>query len=267
MDAMKNEMDSMARNKVWELVDRPPQRKSIGNKWVFKIKRRVDGSIDKFKARLVAKGFTQIEGMDYEETFSPVVRFASIRLLLALVAYLDLELFQMNVKTAFLNGNLEEEIYMNQPIGFVSKDQEDKVCRLKRSTYGLKQSSRSWYFTLHEAITSFGFTIVSEDHCVYVKKTTKEIMFLTLYVDDILLAGNNLEMINATKWWLSSVFDMKDMGETRYVLGVEIVQNYPKKLLGMCQEAYIKIVLERFRMHHSKPVDTSVEKGLTLSLD
>ena len=102
---------------------------------------------------------------------------------------------------------------------------------------------------------------------MYVKKTTKEIMFLTLYVDDILLAGNNLEIINATKGWLSSVFEMKDMGEARYVLGVEIVRNRPKKLLGMCQEAYIKRVLERFRMNHSKPVDTPVEKGLTLSLD
>ena len=130
MDAMRDEMDSMMRNRVWELVDLPPGRKSIGNKWVFKIKRRADGLIDKFKARLVAKGFTQIEGVDYEETFSPVVRIAYIRLLLALVAYLDLELIQMDVKTAFLNGSLEEEIYMDQPLGFVSKGQEGKVCRL-----------------------------------------------------------------------------------------------------------------------------------------
>ena len=180
----------------------------------------------------MAKGFTQIEGVDYEETFSPVVRIASIRLLLALVAHLDLELFQMDVKTAFLNGNLEEEIYMDQPIGFVSKGQEDKVCLLKRSIYGLKQSSRAWYFRFHEAIISFGLSMVSEDHCVYVKKTTKGIMFLTLYVDDILLAGNDMEMIQATKEWLSSVFEMKDMGESRYVLGVEITWNCSKKVLG-----------------------------------
>ena len=173
----------------------------------------------------------------------------------------------MDVKTAFLNGSLEEEIYMDQPFGFVSKGQEDKVCRLKRSIYGLKQSSRSWYLRFHEAITSFGLSMVSEDHCVYVKRSTGGIMFLTLYVDDILLAGNNLEMIEATKRWLSSVFEMKDMGEARYVLGVEIVRNRPKKLLGMSQEAYIKKVLERFRMHYSKPVDTPVEKCLTLSLD
>jgi len=109
--------------------------------------------------------------------------------------------------------------------------------------------------------------MVLEDHCVYVKKTTRGIMFLTLYVDNILLAGNNLEMINTTKQWLSSVFGMEDMGEARYVLGVKIVRNRPKKLLDMCQEAYIKRVVERFRMHYSKPVDTPIDKGLTLSLD
>ena len=108
----------MTRNRVWELINLPPKRKSIGNKWVFKTKRWVDGLIDKFKVRLVVKGFTKIEGIDYKETFFHVVRFASIRLLLAMVAHLDLELFQMDVKTAFLNGSLEEEIYMDQPIGF-----------------------------------------------------------------------------------------------------------------------------------------------------
>ena len=128
---MKDEMDSMARNKVWELVNLPPQRKYIGNKWVFKIKCRANGSIDKFKARLVAKDFTQIEGIDYEETFSPVVRFASIRLLLALVAHLDLELFQMDVKTAILNGNLEEEIYMNQPIVLYRRVKKTKYVNLR----------------------------------------------------------------------------------------------------------------------------------------
>jgi len=160
----------------------------------------------------------------------------------------------MDIKIAFLNGNLEEEIYMDQAIGYVSKGQEDKVCRLKRSIYGLKQSSRSCYFRFYEAITSFSFAMVSEDHCVYVKRTTREIIFLTLYVDDILLVGNNLEMINATKQWLSSVFEMKDMGEVRYVLGVEIVRNRPKKILGMCQEAYIKRVLKRFRITIPNPL-------------
>ena len=162
-------MDSMAKNQVWELVDLPPGCKTIGNKWVLKIKRKADGSIDKYKARLVAKGYTQREGIDYEKTFSPVVRFVSIHLILAIVAHLDLELFQMDVKIAFLNGELDEEIYMDQPISFEVKEQGRKVCRLKHSIYGLKQASRQWYFKFHKAIISFGFEMMEEDHCVYVK--------------------------------------------------------------------------------------------------
>ncbi|KAL0373354.1 UNVERIFIED_CONTAM: Retrovirus-related Pol polyprotein from transposon TNT 1-94, partial [Sesamum radiatum] len=134
--AMKEEMSSMAKNNVWELVDLPAGR------------------------------YTQREGIDYEETFSPVVRFASVRLILAIVAHLDLELFQMDVKKAFLNGELDEEIYMDQPEGFQEMGQKRKVYRLKRSIYGLKQSSRQWYYRFHRAITSMGFTMVEEDHCV-----------------------------------------------------------------------------------------------------
>jgi len=136
-------MDSVMRNQVWELVDLLPQYISIRNKWVFKIKCQTEGMIDKFKARSVVKGFTQIEGVDYEETFSHVVRISSIHLLLVLVAHLDLELIQMDVKTAFLNGGLEEEIYMDQTLGFLSKGQENKIFRLKRSIYGLNSQTVS----------------------------------------------------------------------------------------------------------------------------
>ena len=147
--AMENEMNSMRKYQVWELVDLPEGRKPIGNKWVHTIKRDADGKPIQTKSRLVAKGFTQQEGIDYTETFSHVVRFTSIRIILALVAGLDLELHQMDVKTAFLNGELEEKIYMVQPEGFIVPGSEHKVCKLKKSIYGLKQSLRQWYFKFH----------------------------------------------------------------------------------------------------------------------
>uniref|UniRef100_A0A2N9EKF5 Integrase catalytic domain-containing protein n=1 Tax=Fagus sylvatica TaxID=28930 RepID=A0A2N9EKF5_FAGSY len=229
------EMSSMDKNNVWELVDLLSGRKTIGNKWVLKVKRKADGSIDRYKARLVAKGYTQRKGIDYEDTFSPVVRFASIHLILSIVAKQDLELFQMDVKTAFLNGELDEEIYMAQPAGFEVQGHERKM--------------------------------IEEDHCVYLKRSKISILILSLYVDDILLTRNDMDSIVTTKKWLSSTFEMKDMGEANFVLGVKITRDRSKKLLSLSQGTYIKKILERFHMHNSKPIDTPMEKGCTLSLD
>uniref|UniRef100_A0A2N9EJK6 CCHC-type domain-containing protein n=1 Tax=Fagus sylvatica TaxID=28930 RepID=A0A2N9EJK6_FAGSY len=233
MTAMQEEMSSMDKNNVWELVDLPPGRKTIGNKWVLKVKRKADGSIDRYKARLVAKGYTQREGIDYEDTFSPVMK---------------------------------RSIWLNQRV-LKSKGHERKVCRLKRSIYGLKQSSRQWYLRFHDSITSFGFEMIEEDHCVYLKRSKRSILILSLYVDDILLAGNDMDSIVTTKKWLSSTFEMKDMGEANFVLGVKITRDRSKKLLSLSQGTYIKKILERFHMHNSKPIDTPMEKGCTLSLD
>ena len=188
MDAMKDELSSMDKNSVWELVDLLPDRKAIENKWVFKVKRKANGLIDKYKAHLVAKGFTQQEGIDYDETFSLVVKVAFIRLILAIIAQLNLELYHMDVKTAFLNGELDEEIYMTQHMGFEVKGQERKVCKLKRSIYGLKQSSRQWCFRFHDSIIYHGFEMIKEDHCVYLKRSKKSVLIISLYVDDILIA-------------------------------------------------------------------------------
>ena len=221
-DAMKDEMNSMASNGVWNLVELPNGVKVIGCKWVFKTKKDSLGNIERYKARLVAKGFTQKEGIDYKETFSPVSKKDSLRVILALVAHFDLELQQMDVKTAFLNGELEEEVYMKQPEGFSSNDGEHLVCKLKKSIYGLKQASRQWYLKFHDIISSFGFVENIMDQCIYQKVSGSKICFLILYVDDILLATNDKGLLHEVKQFLSKNFDMKDMGDASYVIGIKI---------------------------------------------
>ena len=156
--------------------------KPIDCKWIYKRKRGIDEKVETFKARLVAKAYKQKEGIDYEETFSPIAMLKSIRILLSIAAHYDYEIWQMDVKTKFLNGNLEEEIYMMQPEGFIAKNQEHMVCKLNRSIYGLKQASRSWNIRFDEAIKSFSFKQNLDESCVYKRHQDKVVMFLVLYV-------------------------------------------------------------------------------------
>lgn len=190
IDAMKEELKSMQENKVWEIVELPKDAKRVGCKWVFKTKRDSNGNIERYKARLV---------VDYKETFSPVSKKDSLCIIMALVAHYDLELHQMDVKTAFLNGSLEEEVYMDQPEGFPIEGKGHMVCKLKKSIYGLKQASRQWYIKFNDTITSFGFEENLVDRCIYRKISGSKFMFLVLYVDDILLATNSLSMLHETK--------------------------------------------------------------------
>ena len=192
LDAMKDELKSMDHNEVWDVVELPEGCKRVGCKWVFKAKRDSNGNVERYKARLVAKGFTQKDGVDYKETFSPVSKKDSFRIIMAMVAHYDLELLQMDVKTTFLNGNLDEEVYMDQPEGFSVEGKEHMVCKLKKSIYGLKQASRQWYFKFNDTITSFGFKENTVDRCIYLKVSGSKIIFLILHVDDILLATNDV---------------------------------------------------------------------------
>ncbi|KAH9685886.1 hypothetical protein KPL70_014146 [Citrus sinensis] len=173
----------------------------------------------------------------------------------------------MDVKTAFLNGELEEEIYMAQLQGFVVKGQERKVYKLKRSIYGLKQSSRQWNLKFHQAVISYGFRMIEEDHCAYVKRSKDDFAIFSLYVDDILLATNNKEFVKTVKDLLYLNFDMKDMGKASYILRVKIFGDCSRKLLAPSQEPYNKKILERFNMVVCKPMDTPIAKGQSLSLD
>ena len=263
--AMNLEMESMYFNSVWELVDQPDGVKPIGCKWIYKRKRDQTGKVQTFKARLVAKGYTQREGVDYEETFSPVAMLKSIRILLSIATFYDYEIWQMDVKTAFLNGDLEESIYMAQTEGFIELDHEQRVCKLKRSIYGLKQASRSWNIKFDTAIKSYGFKQNVDEPRVYKRIVNSTVAFLVLYVDDILLIGNDVGILTDIKHWLATQFQMKDLGEAQFVLGIQIVRNRKNKTLALSQASYIDKMLIRYKMQDSKKGLLPFRHGVHLS--
>ncbi|KAK8662696.1 hypothetical protein V6N13_024587 [Hibiscus sabdariffa] len=191
--------------------------------------------------------------------------FKSIRTLLAIAAFHDYEIWQTDVKTAFLNGKLEEDVYMTQPEGFVTSENAGKVCKLQRSIYGLKQASRSWNLRFNDAIKEFGFIRNEDEPCVYKKFSGSIVSFLILYVDDILIIGNDIPTLQSVKAWLSSCFSMKDLGEAAYILGVKIYRNRSRRFLGLSQSTYIDKVLKRFNMEASKKGFLPMTHGISLS--
>ncbi|GJR28665.1 retrotransposon protein, putative, ty1-copia subclass [Tanacetum coccineum] len=228
---MNVEMQSMKDSDVWELVELPPNAKTIGYKWLFKKKTDMDGAVHTFKSCLIAKGFIQTYGVDYKETFSPVADIRAIRILIAIAAYYDYEIWQIDVKTAFLNRHLSKEVYMMQLKGFVNPKYPNHVCKLKHSIYGLKQASRQWNKRFDDEIKKFGFTQNQDEPCVYLKASGSYVTFLILYVDDILIMGNNIPMLQDVKSYLGRCFAMKDLGEAAYILGIKIYLDRSKRLI------------------------------------
>ncbi|GJV71554.1 retrotransposon protein, putative, ty1-copia subclass [Tanacetum coccineum] len=218
LNAMNMEIQSIKDNKVWDLVELPPDGKIVGSKWLFKKKTDTDGAVHTYKARLVEKVYTQTPRIDYEETLSPVADIRAIKILIAIAAYYNYEIWQMDVKTAFLNRYLSEEVYMEQPGGFVNPKYPNRVCKLKHSIYGLKQASRQWNKRFNDEIKKFGFTQNRDEPCVYLKASGSNVTFLILYVDDILMMGNNIPMLQDVKSYLGRCFAMKDLGEAAYIL-------------------------------------------------
>ena len=210
----------MEDNDVWVLVELPKGVKQICCKWIFKNKRDSNGNVKRYKARLVTKGFTQKEGIYYKETFSPVSSKDSFRILMAVVTHYDWELHKMDVRTAFLNGDIEEVIDMMQPENFESKESKHLVCKLKKFIYALKKAFRQWYRKFDKVITSFGFKENTIDQCIYHKISGSKFILLVLYVDDILLASNNIGLLHETLIFLSKNFEMKDLGNASFMLGI-----------------------------------------------
>ncbi|KAG8483777.1 hypothetical protein CXB51_022617 [Gossypium anomalum] len=252
------------KNQTWELVERPNNRNTIGVKWVYRAKQNTDGSLIKLKARLVAKGFSQRYGLDYFETFTPIARLDTIRLLIALATQKQWAIHQLDVKSAFLNGFLKEEIYIDQPQGFVVSGKEQMVYRLKKALYGLKQAPRAWYARIDSYLVSLRSNRSISEPTLYVKKNEAEIqLIVSLYVDDLLVTGGDQDMLAEFKAKMKDMFEMSDLGLMTYFLRMEVRHAEGKVFLG--QRTFALKVLSKFSMENCKPTNTPIAVGMKLS--
>lgn len=258
--AMEEELSSLHKMRTWTLVPRTAEIKAVKSKWVFRIKRNASGHIDKYKARLVAVGCSQVQGIDFFETFSPVVKLTSMRTLLALGLERNMVMRQLDVKTAYLHGELRETVYMEPPQGYPGSD-GTKVCLLNKALYGLRQSGRTWYLTLDEILRKQGYRRLESDRCVYVFRRGREEVILSVYVDDMLMMATTSELLTKAIRDLGKKVELKDLGEPTYILGIEVSHNKQTRSLTIRQRKYIDEILHRFNMQDCKPVKTPMEPG------
>ena len=221
--AMSDEVVALKANETWTLVDRPPKRNVIPGKWVFKVKLAADGSLDKYKARYVAKGFKQLEGLEYHETFAPTCKPETLRLILALAPQRGVHLHQMDVKSAYLHSTIEEEVYLEQPEGF--QEGRNKVCRLNKSIYGLKQAARNWYDSLAIFLKELGFTRSVNDYCLFVRaEEDQSYTHVLTWVDDIILSCPSNSVSEELRSAFCAKFKMDDRGELSWFLGIRVLR-------------------------------------------
>ncbi|RVX17918.1 Retrovirus-related Pol polyprotein from transposon TNT 1-94 [Vitis vinifera] len=261
--AMVDEMAALHSNGTWDLVVLPSGKSTVGCRWVYAVKVGPDGQVDRLKARLVAKGYTQVYGSDYGDTFSPVAKIASVRLLLSMAAMCSWPLYQLDIKNVFLHGDLAEEVYMEQPPGFVAQGESGLVCRLRRSLYGLKQSPRAWFSRFSSVVQEFGMLRSTADHSVfYHHNSLGQCIYLVVYVDDIVITGSDQDGIQKLKQHLFTHFQTKDLGKLKYFLGIEIAQSSSGVVLS--QRKYALDILEETGMLDCKPVDTPMDPNVKL---
>ena len=253
-EAMQTEISALHKNKVWDLVALQEGKKPIQSRWVFRKKISSDGSVSSYKAWLVAKGFEQTEGIDYDDIFSPVVRFESVRTVFALAAENDLHVHHMDVSNAFLNSKLDSEVFMTQPETFSNNN---LVCKLNKSIYGLKQSSECWNFNLDAFIKQQGFSQSNADACIYTKTTSSDLFVVAVYVDDIIIASKSMNEISKLKSSLCKNYQMKDLGKLEYFLGVNVSQNNGGIFIH--ESAYINSLLSKYDFANAKSVSTPVD--------
>lgn len=260
---MIEEIYALHKNDTWSLVSLPKNRQVVGCKWVYKIKRNADGSISRYKARLVAKGFNQIAGLDFSETFSPVVKQATVRVMLTIALAKGWTIRQLDVNNAFLNGTIEYEVYMQQPPGFEDLKRPNLVCKLKRALYGLKQAPKAWFDKFKSSLQRNGFTSSKADNSLFFKFSQSPCLFVLVYVDDIIVTGSSNIEIQKLIYSLDTAFSLKDLGNLHYFLGIKVTTTATG--LHLSQTKYINDLLKRANMDQSKPLPTPMISRVHLS--
>ncbi|GJT86427.1 retrovirus-related pol polyprotein from transposon TNT 1-94 [Tanacetum coccineum] len=263
--AMQEELNQFIANDVWELVPQPRNMTIIGTKWVFRNKLDENGIVSRNKARLVAQGYNQQEGIDYDETYAPVARLESIRILLAYACALDFKLFQMDVKSAFLNGFINEEVYVAQPLGFIDFEKPDHVYKLKKALYGLKQAPKAWYDRLKAFLIKHEYKMGMVDNTLFTKKKSSNLIIVQIYVDDIIFGSTCQDMCDEFAKIMHDEFEMSMMGELNFFLGLQIKQMEDGIFFN--QSKYIKEMLKKFGLEDSKPMKTPMSSDTKLTKD
>jgi hypothetical protein len=264
--AMDSEIKSIEKNQTWELLDLPTGAKIIGVKWIFKTKLNEKGEVDKYKARLVAKGYSQQHGIDFTEVFAPVARMDTVRMIVALAACRGWDIFQLDVKSAFLHGELREDVYVHQPEGYVKKGKENKVYKLHKALYGLKQAPRAWFSRIESQFVKEGFQKCPNEQTLFIKRSTGgSILIVSIYVDDLIYTGDDKGMMVEFKKSMMEAFDMTDLGKMRFFLGIEILQKPEGTFI--CQRKYATDILKKFTMSESKPVNSPIVPGFKINRD
>jgi hypothetical protein len=261
-EAMREEIEMLKEKGTYELVELPEDRQAIGSKWTFVKKVDELGRVSRHKARLVALGCSQIPGIDFTETFAPVVRLESMRAALAIAALQDLEIIQMDIRGAYLNGELKEEIYMRQPPGF--DDGTGRVWKLLKTIYGLKQSGREWNREFDRKLTSIQLTKTAVDHCVYFRERDGERTWVTVWVDDLLILSTSRKEAEKTKIEIEGLFETKDLGEPRKIIGIEIARDRDAGTITLSQRHYIETLLAKYGLTDAKPLATPMDPNVTL---
>jgi hypothetical protein len=262
---MEDEYGALMSNGIWELVSRPRNSNVVTDKWIFTHKLHADGSFDRYKARWVLRGFTQRPGVDYDETFNPVGKLATVRTVLSIAVSRDWTIQQLDMKNAFLHDTLTETVYCSQPTGFADLAHHDLVCRLKKSLYGLKQAPRAWYSRFASFLLSQGFAEAKSDTSLFVFRRGSDTVYLLLYVDDIILTASSTELLHRTIFALQREFAMKDLGPLHHFLGIT-VERRPDKLF-LHQRTYTLDILKRAVMTNCKPCSTPVDLKAKLAAD